>query len=152
MSDTYFVSRGIGLIQEVTVNRKVEHSPHVERSYELTFEDRADYFYASVENNGEGREVTEDYIGEIADACIAGNCEKLLIEKMVPGSLWIWDSVSVIDQFPKAGLSDMSVVFVDRSVKHFGASGFSVLLGKRALIDVHVFSNLAAGEAWLREH
>lgn len=63
------------------MNRQVEHSPQAERPYELKFEDRADYFYASVENKGEGREVTEDYIVEIANACIASNRDKVPLSK-----------------------------------------------------------------------
>lgn len=129
----------------------MRNSRNSEKPYELKFEDRDDYLYASVTSDDEGcREATGDYIGEIGEACRKHGCVRLLIEKMVPNTLWLWDSIFVLNHFPKIGLSDIKVAIVDQSATIFDPKGFGVFVGNDPTIDMHVVSNRAAGESWLR--
>lgn len=128
----------------------MHNSPNTEKPYELKFEERDDYLYASVTSADEGcRDATGDYIGEIGEACRKKGYVRLLIEKVVPNTLWLWDSIFVLNHFPQIGLSDIKVALVDESASIFDPKGFGVFVGCDPPLDMHVVSNRAAGESWL---
>jgi hypothetical protein len=126
------------------------NSPDSEKPYELKIENREGYLYASVKSeDGCCRDATGDYIGEIGAACRRDGCVRLLIEKVIPNTLWLWDSIFLMGQFPKIGLSAIKVVLVDKSAGNFEPAGFTVSVGDESTVDLHVFSSFAAGENWL---
>ena len=130
----------------------MHNSPNSEKPYELKFEDRSDYLYAQVMSEEEGCcYATGDYIGEIGEACRNTGCVRLLIEKMIPNTLWLWDSVFVLNHFPELGLSDIKVALVDRSATFFDTAGFGVCVGCEPKINMQVVSSFDAGESWLRK-
>jgi hypothetical protein len=122
------------------------------KPYELSFEDREDYLYAAVISNDErSRFATGDYIGEIGRACRRMGCVRLLIDKVVPNTLWLWDSIFVLNSFPKLGLRDIKVAIVDESARIFDPKGFAVNVGVTPAVDMHVASDLDTAERWLLE-
>jgi hypothetical protein len=128
----------------------MHNSPESEKPYELKFEDRDDYLYAFVTSDDEGcREATGDYIGEIGEACRKKGCVRLLIEKVVPNTLWLWDSIFVLNHFPALGLSNIKVALIDQSASIYDPEGFGVFVGSNPPVDMHVVSTRAAGETWL---
>jgi hypothetical protein len=130
----------------------MNNSPDSKKPYELKFEDRNDYLYASVTSEDEGcSNATGDYIGEIGEACRDTGCVRLLIEKVIPNTLWLWDSIFVLNYFPKIGLSDIKVALVDTSATIFDPEGFGVCVGCEPKVDMHVVSSFDAGESWLRK-
>lgn len=125
-------------------------SPDSINPYELAFEDRKDYFYAAViSNDVRSRFATGDYIGEIGLACLKKKCVRLLIEKLAPDTLWLWDSIFVLNSFPKIGLRDIKVAIVDQSAKIFDPKGFGVDVGFDPPIEIHVLSDPVEAERWL---
>ena len=125
-------------------------SPDSNKPYELAFEDRGEYLYAVVTSNDErSRYATGDYIGEIGRACRRKGCMRLLIDKVVPDTLWLWDSIFVLNSFPELGLRDIKVAIVDESAKTFDPKGFAVNVGATPAVDMHVASDRAAAERWL---
>lgn len=128
------------------------NSPESEKPYEITFEDRDDFLYATVTSCDDGsRYVTGDYIREIGETCRRKGCVRLLIEKIVPNTLWLWDSIFVLNFFPQIGLSDIKVALVDDSAKVFDPKGFGVFMGAPPAVNMKVVSSFADGENWLRK-
>ena len=123
--------------------------------YTLIIEDRSDYLYASVtgqKGRKADREAAEYYISEIAAECKSLDCPLLLVEKNIPKTLWIWDSVSLVDELTLRGLSKTRVALIDASAGKFGGNGFGVVVGTHGDIDIRVFNNFAAGECWLTKN
>ncbi len=125
-------------------------SPDSNKPYELKFEDRKEYLYAAVTSNDErSRYATGDYICEIGRACRKNGCRRLLIDKVVPDTLWLWDSIFVLNSFPKLGLRNIKVVIVDASAEIFDPKGFTVNVGSTPAVDMQVVSDRSAAERWL---
>ena len=138
------------LIGDRHPNGDMSGSPHSFKPYVLAFEDRKDYFYAAViSNDVRSRFATGDYISEIGRACHESGCMRLLIEKLAPDTLWLWDSIFVLNNFPKIGLCDIRVAIVDQSAIIFDPKGFGVDVGFDPPLEMIVLSDAVEAERWL---
>src|SRR3954464_3382423 len=114
-------------------------SQYRDHGYTLVIEDRTDYLYASItgqKGRKADRETAEHYISDIAAECKSIECPLLLVEKNIPETLWIWDSVSLIDELTLRGLSRTRVALIDASACQFGNNGFGVDVGTHSAVDI----------------
>ena len=115
--------------------------------YDLQMEQRDGYVFVSVASDTDGRQKTERYIQEIASRCRHGKCRKVLIDKHIKDSFWLWDTMSLSDHIADFGVQELKVAIVDASGTQFGSEGFQIKTG--TTINAHVFRTLEAAEDWL---
>ncbi len=118
-------------------------------AYEITFERRNGYCYAHITSNGKSTDLVDEYIRMILNECVAHSCARILIEKDVPNTVWVLDSLSILGQSGVLDGADLRVALVDRSGTQFNGKGFAVKTGVQPSVKVHVFKDVKEGENWL---
>jgi hypothetical protein len=120
------------------------------KSYELTVDNRNDYLYARVSGNALPQETAVGYLQEIAHACGQYQCTKVVIERDVPRHFAVWDTFFVATQFPRFGVELTKVAVVDKTLKADERNEFSVMIGRKPGLDLHLFKTITEAEKWIR--
>ena len=119
------------------------------KSYELMVEQRPSYLYAHVKSASVRPAMTSDYLKEIIEKCRETHCNRVVIDNDVPKAFWVWDIFPVSMRFPGIGRECTKVAVVDQFADPIENEEFSVLVGNKCGVDLHVFDNLAAAERWV---
>ena len=119
------------------------------RPYELKFEKRPSYLYVRVEGGDRQVGKASDYLRDITSQCRRSDCNRVVIEKQVPGRLAVWDVFSVATRFPLMGSKLTKVAIVDKHLPRSERKQFSVMVGRKSGLDLHVFTNVSEAENWM---
>ncbi len=118
-------------------------------AYELTLENRHNYLYAHVEGDVSRPGVAVEYLKRITDACRKAQCSRVIIDKDVPREFGVWDIFFVATRFPKLGVEATKIAVVDKGMLSSNRTEFSVVVGKRPGLDVHIFKTVPEAEEWV---
>ena len=121
----------------------------IPKPYELMVEQRPRYLYAHVKSKSSLPAMTVEYLKEITERCRETQCNRVVIDNEVPKAFWVWDIFPVATRFPRMGSECTKVAIVDQFADRIENEEFSVLVGSRCGVDVHVFNNLAEAESWV---
>ena len=112
-------------------------------------EKRPSYLYAHVKSNSSHAAITNEYLKEITEKCRETQCNRVVIDNEIPKAFWVWDIFSVATQFPRMGSECTKVAIVDHFADRIEKKEFSVVVGSKCGVAVHVFNNLAEAERWV---
>lgn len=127
----------------------VTRSSPTPKPYRVRVEKRPDYLYAQVSGNALGRDTTVEYLREITEACRRYQCTNVIIDNTMPPSFAISDLFFVATRFPRFGVELTKVAIVDKELQTSDRDEFSVMVGRKAGLDVHIFSNIRQAEKWI---
>ena len=119
------------------------------KPYELSVEQRPSYLYAHVKSTCSTPKMSLEYLTDITEKCREAQCNKIVIDNEVPKAFWVWDIFSVAVRFPWMGRGCTKVAIVDRFADPIENEEFTVLVGHKCGVDVHVFNNLAEAVCWI---
>jgi hypothetical protein len=119
--------------------------------YELTLVERPRYLHAKVEG-ARTPENTLRFLKEVGDACMRLGHDRVLLEMNLAGpSLETGSVFSVISKSAPAGLMLRRVAYVEPPPREAARAQFAETIAKNRGVNVRLFRDVAAAEAWLAE-
>lgn len=123
--------------------------PSAEKLYNLVFEDRDGYLYASVEGEIDNLDISTQYWREIAEKCKSLDAKKVLIVEDLPGGATVAEVYQVAAELPKMGFYGIKVAFVDRHLDQHELNKFGEVVALNRGLYGKVFNNVPAAEEWI---
>jgi hypothetical protein len=118
------------------------------RPYDLRFEERPGYLFASVSAPTIDRSMALDYLHQVADKASASMHTRIMIERNIPVMLPDADLFFTTQDFLKM-VGNKRVAFVNRHAKIRPEMDFAMLIGTNRGANYKLFADTASAEEWL---
>ena len=118
--------------------------------YKLKKEDKGDYLYFHVTGT-DSLEVSKAFWREIIETSTNLNCQKILVDEELEGSVPVGDIFEVITSgLDIHDVMSMKIAFVDRFSEQMEENIFGERVATNRGINGKVFNNIEEAEQWLR--
>ena len=117
--------------------------------YTIEFEHRPKYLYAFVSGNKDSLEVTKAYWLELLKECRKGECNKILVEENLDGTLTMQEVYEFASEYAEMGFQDILVAFVDRHPAHQQLNRFAELVATNRGGRIRMFDSVGEAKQWL---
>ncbi len=119
------------------------------RSYELAFEERAQYLYAEITSKAISLERSALYLSEVAKRCREVAAKRLLVERHIPQTLSNVDVYKAVNALVDLLPPGIRIALVDSHINNRKRLEFGVRAARSQHLDAEVFSTVEAAEKWL---
>jgi hypothetical protein len=117
--------------------------------YQIRFEDRETYLYASVTGEKDSLEVSVAYWTDVFTEMRIRNTNKVLVTEDFKDVVSAMDMYMLIEEIQKLGLTDLQIAFVDKELSQFELNKFAETVAVNRGIYGKIFNSEAEAERWL---
>ena len=128
---------------------KTHQNPNTSKPYELSFEYRPEYLYASVTGEEDSYEISKQFWLEIAAECKRSDVKKVLIEEDIAENVSMSDMYRFASEILQLGFTGIRVAFVDVQLDQQDLNKFGETVATNRGLLSRVFTNAAEAEKWL---
>lgn len=120
------------------------------KPYQLKFENRPEYLYASITAERETLEICEAIWSEIAQQCSREKCGKLLVEQDIPDvDMSYFEKYECVNKLISVFMK-IDIAFAGSYIEQMQLNKFTELVATNRGLSFKVFNNFDAAEKWLR--
>lgn len=127
-----------------------QNSP--QKLYDLTFEERDGYLFASVKGEADNFEVSAGYWQEVAEKCQRIGAKKVLIVEDLPGDSSMAEVYQLASALPQMGFYNIKVAFVDEHIDQQELNQFGELVAINRGLHGKIFNNVSEAEKWIEQN
>lgn len=117
--------------------------------YQIVYDDRKDYLFASVTGPKDSLEVSIAFWTEIITEALTNNFKKLLVTEDFKDVVSALDMYMLVEQLEKFGIQDLQVAFVDKEISQLELNKFGETVAVNRGIHARVFKKESEAEKWL---
>ncbi len=117
-------------------------------SYELTFEHRPGYLFASIDAETIDSDGVIEYLREVANKCHEAECDKLLVVRNIPVTLGIANQFLTTTDFVTM-LKGIKAAFVNPYPHNDSELEFAITVANNRGGNIHLFRDVQPAEEWL---
>jgi len=119
------------------------------QAFELAFEERAGYLYASITSSAISLERSQEYLTQIVEHCRGHEICRVLIDRHIPQALTNIDAYKAVTALAETVTFDLRVAFVETNPKNRKRLEFGMRAARSQGLDADVFGSVADAEKWL---
>lgn len=119
------------------------------QAFELAFEERAGYLYASITSNAISLERSQDYLTQIVEHCRNHEVCRVLIERHIPQALTNIDAYRAVTALVDFMDFELRIAFVEANAKNRKRLEFGMRAARSQGLDADVFATVELAEKWL---
>jgi hypothetical protein len=121
----------------------------MDKLYDITFQERDGYLYASVSGDVDNFEVSYGYWQEVAEKCKSLGAKKVLIVEDLPGASSMAEVYQLASALPQMGFYNIKIAFVDRHIDQNELNQFGELVAVNRGLHGKIFNDLSEAEKWI---
>jgi hypothetical protein len=117
--------------------------------YQILFEDRDNYLFASVTGEKDSLEISVAYWTDVFTEMRIRNYNKVLVTEDFKDVVTAMDMYMLIEEIQKLGLTDLQIAFVDKELSQYDLNKFAETVAVNRGIYGKIFNSEREAERWL---